>query len=138
MYDHSSPPPPYPLYPPSLPSPLVFPRKFLLRSSFAFATDVPFTDLFLIYNIHSPVVSFRSLSLLHNLLAALRPPNHFFFSRERHHCPLGINCGFSFDVPSSRPLSYFSLFRPPDVHHTVLLLVSKSTRDAWTWKVSSI
>lgn len=63
MYDHSSPPPSYPLYPPSLPSPLVFPRKFLLRSSFAFATDVPFTDLFLIYNIHSPVVSFRSLSL---------------------------------------------------------------------------
>lgn len=39
----------------------VFPRKFLLHSSFAFATDVPFTDLFLIYNIYWPVVSFRSL-----------------------------------------------------------------------------
>lgn len=48
-------------YPCVLPSPSPFHRKFLLRSSFAFATDVPFTDLFLIYNTYRPVVSFRSL-----------------------------------------------------------------------------
>lgn len=139
------PPPPSPL-PSSPPSPSVFPPKFLLRSSFAFATGVPFTDLILIYNIHSPVVSLRSLSPTHtspppthtHLLAALRTFSPV--SGERHHCPLGINCGFSFDVRSSRsPLSYFSLFRPTtDVHHSLVLpLVSKSTGDAWNSNLSS-
>lgn len=123
MYDHSSPPrPPYPLYPTPPPyHPLSFslvsfffallspsPPTFPLRTSFWFIISTALLFLFSL-----------SLSSAHNLLAALRPPNLFSFSRERHHCPLGINRGFSFDVPSSRPLSYFSLFRPPaDVHHT--------------------
>lgn len=63
MYDHtsllSSPCPPL-SFTPYVPSP-VFPSKSLPRSSFAFATDVPFTDLFLIYNIYGPVVSLPSL-----------------------------------------------------------------------------
>lgn len=42
--------------------PLSFPAKFLLYSSFVRATDVPFTDLFLIYNTYGPVVFLRFLS----------------------------------------------------------------------------
>lgn len=116
MYDHSSPPPSYPPPPFSLPTFFLAlfspsPPAFPLRTSSWFIISTALLFLF-------------ALSPTH-LLAA--PRTFSRLSRERHHCPLGINCGFSFDVRSSRPLSYFSLFRPTtDVHRS---LVSKSTTE---------